>query len=188
MTDETVLVDQINEGFKSIFQEMTLNRASISDTASQVQRIQRFMKLDEREWRDDKQRSEVRLLQAVSTLTDAVTALSGAKEYQQEYAVNSISAQCFRNEKVNRSRRASQHVDETKGLYKCRQELTPTCPCGEHRGLKFTDNTGQVVVDNMCPKVWWIKQSHVAFMSGRLTTFVNSMPISVYLKPYKLSS
>lgn len=66
-------------------------------------------------------------------------------------------------------------------LVRAKKSYTKTCPCGEHKGIRFTDGD-TVLEENMCPKDWWFKQVHHAFYHGTLGTFMTEHPLKKYLK------
>lgn len=73
-------------------------------------------------------------------------------------------------------------------LMKAMQEVTDLCPCGKHKGIKFTADTIDGVVtleENMCPVHWWRQQHQIAF-SKKDKSFLENNHLEEYLKWYAL--
>jgi hypothetical protein len=71
-----------------------------------------------------------------------------------------------------RTSSTNRNVEYIRYLDVCRREFTALCSCGKHKGIRFIDQaTQRVVEDNMCPTIWYIKKSRLAFAEGTLREF-----------------
>jgi hypothetical protein len=66
------------------------------------------------------------------------------------------------------------------------QETTFVCPCGKYTGIKFVDNNGNAIVENMYPMEWWVKQSRLAHFEHRLGLLLVKTNLSDYLSGYNI--
>lgn len=81
------------------------------------------------------------------------------------------------NSLKNLSERAK-YIRQLDGMKKV---VTEKCSCGEHVGIRFINENGEVVEDNMCPADWWVYKSRLAYLDGELDTFLDTTPIEKYL-------
>lgn len=77
----------------------------------------------------------------------------------------------------NLSERAK-YIRKLDGMQKV---VTDKCSCGEHVGIRFVDEKGTVVEDNMCPKDWWVYKSRLAYLDGELDKFLDTTPIEKFI-------
>lgn len=172
-------------------QDITSLEIKLADVNKQITRMNRLIRVDEREAAVGEQQSRTELINAVSTNTRAVNSLvtklaeDGDKDF--DYY------QYLRNkQRVAKAAR----IAETRKLRQMEQEIVDTCPEGheDHKGLAFlrvkksdfddTPDEKEVVV-TLCPRVWWFRQSAVSFEDGRLTQFTGSTPLSKYMRTFR---
>ncbi len=186
------LQTNVDEAFQSLYEEITDLRRKLADQASQTQRIQRTVKLDEREFNVGKQMSERRLIETVQALTQAVQGMT-YREIPEEERVRQEGEQLYQMNKWSRLREVKEHLQEIERLDRCAQVRTRLCPCGEHAGIMFLghDEKGQViqeppVVENMCPRQWWFQKSRLEYQRGNLKKYLEVVPFKEYLKEYAI--
>lgn len=88
---------------------------------------------------------------------------------------------------ILKERQASQsrrNLHKYRGLTAYKQRKTTVCPCGQHQGIEFIKDNGDVI-DHLCPKHWWIMQTWIAMDDKKISAFVNSTPLNWYLGKYK---
>jgi hypothetical protein len=185
------MADSINttqQAFKDVYDELTRLSATNADLSLQVQRIQRSIKIDEREKEAGQEQSARELTQAVTRLTVAVNQMLIEQRTAEtgEARFNADGVTLHRLNVDRQSRDARKRLNYIRQLADLRQVDTPKCPCGNHSGIRFVNKQGDIIEDNMCPKEWWIKQSRLAFENGKLDDFVSLIPMKDYLFAYKL--
>lgn len=165
-------------------QELLTMQRQNAALATQVQRLQRSINLDEREFAVGQQQSNREVIVTMGKMTEAVGRLIEQKEKENTREEENVFS-------LGRSKRAHEvenNLEHIRRLSYCRQTVVPECDCTEHahKGLRFVDMlTGQVLEENMCPKTWWIKQSRLAFKNGNLQEFTESTDLRAYLSMYK---
>ncbi len=173
------------DAIQIIHDELTDIRSKIADNAVQTERLQRIAQVDLKEMNVGKLQSEQALLRAVRGLTEAVNAQVVSHLSPQERCDLEGNA-LYQANKASRQAEVRRNVAHIAYLSTLRQETTFVCPCGRHTGIKFVDDKGTVVVENMCPKEWWIKQSRLAYSKGQLSQFLKDFEYSDYLSSYKI--
>jgi hypothetical protein len=161
-------------------------RSKMAAQAEQVQRIQRTSRVDEKEFNIGKMQSERRVLDAVSALTRVV----GTMTYQQVDAQTRCDQQgaaVWQSNKEARQREVRHNINHIRYLMSQERQPTYLCPCGQHFGMRFVDSLGTVIVDNMCPKDWWISMSRLAFDEGKLSQFNAECKYDDFLAVYKIA-
>jgi hypothetical protein len=162
--------------------DITRANVKIIDLQSQVQRLFRTIKIEEREAAVGEKQSHTEVMQSVAGLTKAVQILAQAQTPQAD-----LDADFYQKSKAIRSRQVRQHVAHKVWLSTLAQETTYLCPCGKHMGVKLLDQ-GRVVEANLCPVWWWVTLSQVAYEMGRLGQFRKDMPMDKFLSQYALES
>jgi hypothetical protein len=120
-----------------IYNDIRLLEKNLSDLASQVTRIHRVIKIDEREGAVAKQQSETTLLRAVAANTEIVTALLGELQQDADNQDRGISYyRASRRRDVDAIRRRNAFLAR---LSAARQIITRSCSCGQHRGIMFVE-------------------------------------------------
>jgi hypothetical protein len=176
----------VDQAFLNVYQDITDVRRKLAAQGEQVQRIQRTVRLDEKEFAVGNLQSQRSVLMEVSGLAHAVSALVGQNSDPVAEA-EAQSTSYYHQTKAMRQAEVRHNLNEIRLLARCKiVKLDVPCPCGKHHGLCFTDSKGAIIEDNMCPKTWWIKQSRLAFENHSLGQFVNSTPMSAYLEAYTI--
>jgi hypothetical protein len=167
-----------------IYQDLQHAEQRIASLAEQVQRLQRLVKYDERAAAVGEKESQEELLCAVARNTELVAQLLAKNRACSElddpdnmFVFHQVRARCTKS--------AQKRLEHIRILSGCRQEITPVCKCGQHRGIRFLNSEGKAI-DEMCPQAWWIAQSRLAFEDGRLSQFAKSTPLDKYIRAYKL--
>lgn len=162
-----------------IYQDLHHIQSVLSDLESRFAGLNRFVRYDEQVAQAEKDEVTTSMVRAMTTNTEAVSELVQvirAERAGDEVPYFGIHKRRRRNEIALRSK----HLDY---LTHCKQKVTPVCPCGKHKGIQFLDK-GKVV-EEVCPKSWWITQSRLAYDDGRLEEFTSSTPLSEYLSRFK---
>lgn len=165
-----------------LYQDIQTLERRLADLTSQVQRVQRLVHIDEREAAVADKNSQAELYRAVAKNTDLVAELL---KRQRAADADPLDMRFFHMERQRRSREVRASLERIRHLKQCKQEITPCCPCGQHKGIRFVDNAGNSVAE-VCPKSWWISQSRLAFEENRLGQFIKSTPLEKYIKPFVL--
>ena len=165
----------------ALVQDISHLEKTVADLAVQVQRMQKLVRVDEREAAVAEKQSQTELLRVVAKNTDVANELLQELQQPTDQQGNIF----FYAQRERRHRMAKQHLQQIHKLAASKQELTPQCPCGQHKGIRFFDEQGQMIMD-LCPLVWWISQSHLAYTEGKLGQFVGGTPLEIYMRPYKL--
>lgn len=85
----------------------------------------------------------------------------------------------------DRQRGKLRRLEELKRLSRKQKIKTEACPCGKHKGIRFLDDDGETILDEMCPVDWWVRQTWLSFDRGALSDFLGSTPLEEYLRPYR---
>lgn len=183
MAPPTESKNTVKNAVDVIIQDINHIEKTQTNLASQITRIQRMMKLDEKEVATQRQRSETMLLQAVENNTMLVTALLERMLGTED---DPLGMSYYHERKRQEQRESQKRLDTIRSLSQLRQKKTGTCPCGQHKGIQFLDESDNVV-EERCPKSWWISLSRLALEEGRLGTFTKTTPIDKYLSRYSLT-
>ena len=186
--ETSVMVDRkkLDEALKIVHQENTELRHQLAQMGEQVQRIQRIARVDEREGAVGMLQSNREVLNTMANLTRAVTAMAD-RQVPPEVAVDQEGWALFLKNREYRMRQVRQHVNHLRYLLDQSLEKTYLCPCERHMGIKITDKSGQVLVENECPLEVWKWLSRVALEDGTLKRFNTEVPLSAFLKDYTLT-
>jgi hypothetical protein len=164
-----------------LYQDIQHLEEVVHDLSTRLERLYRLTKYDERSAAVGEKQSQNELLQAIKNNTTAVTHLLTQKDGDGSPECDNLPYRMEKRRKRDEGRKRLQHI---RRLALCKQEITPVCPCGKHKGLKFIENG--VVIEERCPYSWWISQQRLAFEDRRLEQFVKSTPVSKYIRPYML--
>lgn len=74
----------------------------------------------------------------------------------------------------------SERAKYIRSLDEMKKVVVEKCTCGEHVGIRFINDSGEVVEDNMCPLSWWVYKSRLAYLNGTLDEFLDTTPIETY--------
>lgn len=80
----------------------------------------------------------------------------------------------------NKLKNLSERAKYIRKLDSMKKVITEKCSCGEHVGIRFIDENGTVVEENMCPLSWWVYKSRLAYLDGTLDEFLDTTPIEKY--------
>jgi hypothetical protein len=156
-----------------------------SEMGSRVARLDKVTNASKREFIIDTAEAVRGVTDAVADLTEQVGDLLYARQQSAQQSRVEISFLRHQQSAQTQEKAANLLVlAETRALSKCRQRTTPVCPCGQHQGIQFYN--GHIIIENMCPQEWWIRQSRVAFEDGKLKQFINTTSCSVYLSAYSI--
>ena len=180
------------EALKAIWQELTDIRRQQDASSSQVQRLQRYANLDEKEFAVGQLQSERAILNTVSELARAVSALT-MQQVPEEIKVREAGEAVWKSHKIHRQKEVHRSANHLRYMVHCKQEPTMMCPCGEHAGIRFTDEHSKnpdgsmrIVAENVCPRDWYVSLSRLAFEEGNLSEFLKQNKLGDYLARYKL--
>ena len=187
-TETLLLVDRkkLDEALKIVHQENTELRHQLAQMGEQVQRIQRIARVDEREGAVGMLQSNREVLNTMANLTRAVTAMAD-RQVPLEVAIDREGQDLFLKNREYRMRQVRQRVNHLRYLLGQSLEKTYLCPCERHMGVKITDKSGQVLVENECPLEVWKWMSRVALEDGTLYRFNKEVLLSAFLKEYALT-
>lgn len=187
------LFDVLNQDLQTLFsRQQTMQK--------EIQRLRRVTRADDEEQKLDDNTSREELARAIINNTDVITALvvslQNAKERPDEHTFY-YASQRVRDREVSRS------IAYKKRLKDCEKKAGDMCSCGgEHRAILFferkvstnveknqttgklehtTTTEAPVLIDTLCPRVWWIFQSQLAFEAGGLGAFTRSTPLPEYM-------
>lgn len=190
-------ITNVDAAFNTVFQDIASLGLKISVVAEQVTKLSRFNKVDELGGAAEESRVRIELLKAMADSTQAVNSLtrSNARVGAELQPDNTI----FREQKYRRRLESHSNLRYIKILADSPQTKIQECPCGNHQGVRFLEHIDSlnidgktvevdhfVVVEELCPKDWWIKQTRIAFEGGYLSKFTKSTPLGLYLEGYKL--
>lgn len=174
-----------SERERAMEREMRQMRQQIAKLQSQIDRLGRIDGPGARA-RDHQ------LLQATLQSTLAlVTEIQQIIHPSPDFEGMQIDGQLLALELAERDRRREETTEiaisvvQIDRLMRARKTYTAKCPCGQHKGICFSDGD-TVLEENMCPVDWWHKQSHHAFYQGKLGTFMQETPLKKYLKLFEL--
>jgi hypothetical protein len=126
------------------------------------------------------------------SINDNLGLLSEAQEdFTKKYQVSPIShdesiAAFRRRLKIKQITEGKKLAAYNRVLSNCTQDTVEQCRCGEkHMGIKFTDEYGTVLEENMCPRTWYIKLVRMALEEGHGTKFTKTNPIKGFMRYYK---
>jgi hypothetical protein len=171
-----------NDGFEILYQEQQHLEGQYSSLATQVQKLLKIVRYDEKEARVAEQKSSAELLQAVAANTELVSVVLQRMEEQQK---DPLISNFYPIEKERRTKEVKENLKYVHFLSTLQQETTPVCSCGKHHGIRFIDSEGNVVTE-CCPVEWWVSQSRLAYEDGNLSGFITSTPLDKYIAPYRL--
>ena len=177
---------KLDEALKIVHQENMELRHQLAQMGEQVQRIQRIARVDEHEGAVGMLQSNREVLNTMANLTRAVTAMAD-RQVPPEIAVDREGQDLFLKNREYRMRQVRQRVNHLRYLLDQSLERTYLCPCERHMGVKITDKSGQVLVENECPLEVWKWRSRVALEDGTLYRFNTEVPLSAFLKDYALT-
>jgi hypothetical protein len=181
----------LQEALRDLQEEILELRRKQAASDAQVQRIQRTVRVDEREFNIGKMQSERAVLDSVAALTQAVNAMVLRQEDPQE-RVDQEGHNLWLASKDDRVREVNHHLGELYNLRAiaetCDVEHTLMCPCGNHQGMRFVDKADHsiVLIDNECPQQWWFSMSRLAFAEGRLKQYNETVKLPDLLSEYNL--
>lgn len=186
MGDQVQDKSKIDQGFQVIHQELLTLQRTQAATAAQVERIQRSVRLDEKEFAVGQQQSNRELINTVGQLARSVNALVRQQRSEQER--DEEDGRKIRGMNFDlRQREINRNIARIRYLSTCRQVTVPRCTCGKHKGISFVDdNTGETVVANMCPQAWWVSRSRLAFEDGKLPEFNKKYDLKKFLSMYQI--
>ena len=153
----------------------------VTDIGTQVERIKRVNNFDAKSEAVHNLENERAILKSIESLA-AVTAgvVSNLQEEKENnggfYRAKRMADRLgvMRMSRYNHLlTQLEQHVNDT------------PCSCGKHKTLQFLSPEGKVI-DELCPVVWWVKQSRTAFEGGTLSLFIKETPIGDYTKRFDL--
>lgn len=162
-----------------LYQDIHHLQGALTDANAQIARIQRVMKLDDLENQAFIQDRWNNLVGIIENNTEATTALVRKLEPQDGILADDF----YRMEKRTKQAQRQKNLRYARKLEVCKKKITPECPCGEHKGIRFLDVDGNTI-EERCPKSWWITLSRLAFEDGKLDQFVSSTPLTKYIKAY----
>jgi hypothetical protein len=156
----------------------------IADLNLQVERTQRGMQLDLKEQKFGNLKKTEAILLTVEALAGEVSALVDTLKDQQ---LQDDHGYYHRRRFLGRqeTQKNSRYNRLLAGLKQ--RIIKEPCPCGKHKTIQFVDPHG-AVVDQMCPRAWWIKMSRNAFEQKNLQAFVKATPMTKYLRRFELNS
>jgi hypothetical protein len=85
-----------------------------------------------------------------------------------------------------RKSRVEKDLDYIVYLNSLNKKRTHLCPCGQHIGISFIKADGTVEVENMCPKVWWIRRARISIFRLRDTAQFLQKPMREFLEDYAI--
>lgn len=181
----------VDEAIMGVHQILTNLERRQADMGVQIQRLQRFSKLDERELAVDKMRSERQVLEAVETLAYAVETLTTVQRDPIEAGV-SASTDLYWSHKRQQETRTGRNLNHTRYLLSLKQQKTFQCchvgadgqPDHMHMGIQFLDHKGEVV-DELCPTTWYVKLCALDFANKNGSAWADSHPYAEFIKPYQ---
>ena len=158
----------------------------VQNLQNQVSRFQRFdkesTKVTEHQMLQAVVQSNLALSEQLKRLVDGHAGTEVADPMMQ---VNLEMQSLHREQKRKRMAEIETNLAYTQRLLRAKQEINPSCPCGEHKGIMFIERE-EVLEENMCPKDWWFKQSNHAYYNGQLSQFMKAYPFNEYLNVYRL--
>jgi hypothetical protein len=164
-----------------LYQDIQHLEKTVAELTAQINRFHRVVKVDEREAAVAEKVSQTELVRAVQHNSVVVSSLLNRMAPDENSLWEDAQRVLARKQDTEKWRRL-QHIEY---LRRCRQEVTPQCACGKHKGIRFLD--ADVVVDELCPVAWWVKQSRLAFEKGILQQFQQSTPMETYLLSFILT-
>lgn len=163
-----------------VYQDLADYNKKLANIQSQITRIQRVIKIDEKEEVTQKRRSEVMLLNAIESNTEVVnrlvTKLDGSED-------DPLDMSYYKTRRKEEQKKLEDGLERIRFLSRCRQKTTEVCSCGEHHGIQFLDDEGNVI-EERCPRSWWISMYRLAFSEGRGKEFTNHTPSDKYIGKY----
>jgi hypothetical protein len=165
-----------------LYQDIQHLERLVGDINNQLTRVNRLIRYDERTAAVEDKQSQTELMQAIRDNTNVVHQMLKKADEDDEAQRPDLF---FRVQRMTDAKARWKRLDRIKMLTHCKQEITPECPCGEHKGLRFRDKEGNVVAE-LCPRAWWVSQSRLAFEEKHLSQFVASTPLDKYIKPFTL--
>lgn len=163
-----------------VFRDIQQMQRAISDMQSQMMRIWKTTRMDERAVAIEKQENENHLLTLVADNTKVVAEL--LHEMRSNRLLES-DAGFYAWRKGAERAQYERNARRDEMLEGCSQVVVDTCSCGKHKGIRFVDKN-EKVVEELCPLNWWVTQSKLAYRAGTLGSFVSSTPLDKYLKQY----
>lgn len=173
-------MSDINAVIQDVYNTVQSLTHKVADIGTQVERIKRVNNFDVKSGAIHNLENEKAILKSIESLT-AVTAgivnnLQEEKEDDGFYRAKRRADQttAMRTARYNHLlTQLEHHVSDT------------PCSCGKHKTLQFLSPEGKIV-DELCPVVWWVKQSRTAFEGGTLSLFIKETPIGDYTKRFDL--
>lgn len=165
-----------------LYQDIIHLEKTTADLGAQVVRLQRLINVDKVEAAIGEQQSRAELVRAINNQTSIVSELL---KKETEVDVEERLLQGYRADKMVRAGDVVQRTGYIRFLERCEQIVTDRCPCGHHKGIGFLNKDG-VFIEERCPKAWWISLSRIAHEDGNLSSFVESTPLTDFLRLYKL--
>ena len=165
-----------------VYQDLNHLEKVVSNMNSHLMRIHRTVKLDEKEEITQNRRSETMLFQAIENNTEITTEYLRRLEEQKE---NPLGMEYYYAQQRDRSKEVVNNTKRIDYLRELRQKITPVCPCGKHKGIQFIDSDNNIV-EERCPRSWWVSLSRQAFIEGRLGEFQVTTPYGKYVNKYSL--
>ena len=171
----------------TLLQDYDRLNSRMTTMAQRMAKMSKFHKMDDILHTADESSNISTILRAVADNTRNVNSLVGEMREREDPEVMT-SNEFFRRGKITRKNEVESNMRDIQKLAQSRQSITPECPCGEHKGIRFVEQIEDnefVVLDEMCPMVWWRRMSRAALKNGRLSEFNASTPLNEYLIPYR---
>jgi hypothetical protein len=163
-----------------LYQDIIQIEKTVSGLSAQVVRLQRLVNIDKAEAAVGEQRSRTELVTAINNQTDLLTDLL---KRETQMSVEDRLVQGYLLDKMDRAASVQKGIAYLRYLERCKQTVTDRCPCGQHKGIRFLDKDGNII-EERCPKSWWVSLSRIAYEDGNLSGFVESTPMETFLKLY----
>ena len=175
-----------------LYQDLGHTNVRLTELASQVQRIQRFQKLDEKELRVGNERSQAAILSTVDHLARNVDALTRVITAQgDEQMMADLAGQSYRKSMLDvEYRQMQKRIGRLRFLQTCK--LVPTgepCNCGRnsaaHMAVDVKNPSGKII-ERRCPASIWVSMSRLAYEDNRLGKFTSEHPLNEFMSKYRL--
>lgn len=173
---------EINQtDIKSLYRQM-------SDISSELARMKKIFRLDEREDRiqeDDKYQQVLFFMKQTSENLAEVSRTLKIREYTSVLD----NPNYFNRQRVydmdKQGERLEREIRELSNLNKKTMAYCPEDNTHKHKGIQFLDSDGNVV-DEICPVTWWGRMAFLRFREGTLRQFREEFPFDRYMEKFAL--
>jgi hypothetical protein len=178
---------QLDAILTSVNSEVSRIKKQVAQAEKLLSRHSELIGLEEKEALLGELRNQSQLTQAITGLVNQLNLDKHhfqPSAYTEELAWREAAQDAHARQMFARRMEVDSNIASIRKLSALkRKKAAKVCSCGLHHSIVFLDQEG-VVVQEMCPKEWWVKTCRLAFEDGVLGEHTKNFPLSRITKEY----